>query len=138
MIQLINTVRIIRLEENYTFGTFGSLLINSQLYCTTLEPRDELNASFISSIPEQQYTCKKVISPIFGETFQIMNVPERDKVLFHPGNTVDQTFGCVILGEYPGKLKDERAVLNSGYTFRRFMNIFTKVNEFHLTICKYY
>lgn len=131
-------VRIIRLEDSFDFGTFGCMKINDTLFCVTLEPPDLTNKKYISSIPEQQYTCKKIISSAYGETFQIMNVPGRTQVLFHPGNTKSNTQGCILLGQYWGKLKGDRAVLNSGQTFRTFMHLLDGYDCFKLTIEKKY
>ena len=137
-------VRLIRLEENYTHGTFGVLIINTELFCYTLEPRDEENETNISSIPAQQYLCKPYKSQKYPDTFQICNVPDRFKILFHPGNTIHDTAGCICLGETIGKLRGERAILNSGKTFNLFlsrMKIMLRLcytTQFHLTILEYY
>jgi len=131
-------VELIRLEENDQYGTFGALRIQKRLFCTTLEPGDLENRKNISSIPAQQYTCRRFLSNKFGMTFQIMNVPGRDSILFHPGNFVFETQGCVLLAQHPSKLIvaniEHRAVLNSGLTFKAFMNIMDGYEEFHLTI----
>lgn len=129
---------LIRLEESFEFGTFGILKLNKNVFCCTLEPPDKQNQAFISSIPAQQYQCQKVDSPTFGNTFQILNVPGRSSVLFHAGNIMDHTKGCIILGQYFGKLRGNRAVLNSGTTFKRFMQILQEEQKFHLTIKEVY
>ena len=131
--KLIPTVRLVRLEES-SQGTFGVLTICSQVFCVTLEPSDWLNERNISSIPAQQYQCIKIRSPQFGETFEIVDVPGRSDILFHAGNIIANTEGCVILAQYFGKLYDDRAVRNSGATFKEFMEIMKDVSMFHLTI----
>lgn len=134
-------VELIRLEEDFDYGTFGALKVNKQIYCATLEPADLLNATSVSSIPAQQYMCVRHKSPRFGETFMVSNVPGRSHVLFHPGNTKNDTEGCILLGQYWGKLSGPngaRAVLNSGNTFKEFMNKMSGVNEFHLTVSEVY
>ena len=131
--KLIPTIRLIRLEES-SQGTFGVLIICSQVFCVTLEPSDWLNEQNISSIPAQQYQCIKIRSPQFGETFEIVDVPGKSHVLFHTGSVVKHTKGCIILAQYWGKLESERAVLNSGKTFKKFMEIMRDVNIFNLTI----
>lgn len=131
-------LELIRLEENETFGTFGVLRIQKGVFCVTLEPSDLLNAPNISNIPAQQYSIKRVTSPRFGETFQVMDVPGRTSVLFHAGNIVAHTQGCIILGQYFGKLKEDRAILNSGATFSAFMGIMAGHDVAHLTIKETY
>lgn len=127
-------IEIIRVEENQEHGTFGVLRIQKEVFCVTLEPADRLNATGISSIPAQQYTIRRHQSPRFGETFQVMDVPGREAVLFHAGNVAGHTQGCIILGQYFGKLKEDRAVLNSGATFAFFMAALAGYDEAHLTI----
>lgn len=135
--KLIPTVRLIRLEESQQ-GTFGSLVICSQVFCVTLEPFDWLNEENVSSIPAQQYQCMKIHSPHFGETFEVIDVPNRTNVLFHAGNVIKNTEGCIILGQYWGKLHGDRAVRNSGGTFREFKRIMKDVEMFNLTVKEVY
>jgi len=131
----IPILELIRVEQSYEYGTFGILKIQKQLFCNTLEPSDRLNAPEASCIPVSQYICKRTNSPTLHiETFQVMDVPERSHILFHAGNIVENTKGCIILAQHIGKLKGERAVLNSGNTFRRFMQILKDYNTLHLTI----
>ena len=131
-------LEIVRLEEHESFGTFGVLKINKNVFCVTLEPPDELNKTSKSSIPAQQYMCVKHKSPKFGKTFKVVNVPNRTKILFHPGNFVEHTEGCIILAQYFGKIKGNRGVLNSGNTFSHFMQIMEQVGYFNLTIHEAY
>lgn len=138
MIEILPIVELIRLEENDRYGTFGIIKINKQVFSVCLEPSDELNAPFISSIPAQQYWVKKYHSAKYGDTFRVLNVPGRDSILFHPGNRVIDTSGCIILAQYWGKLCGDRAVLNSGGTFRKFMDIMEPYEKFHLTITTNY
>lgn len=127
-------VRIVRLETNPVHGTFGTLLLDSEAFCVTLEPYSRDNAQDISCIPTGQYLCKRVDSPKYGNTFEITNVEGRSHVLFHPGNRDVNTEGCILLGQYYGKLSGDRAVLNSGNTFDKFIKELSDVNEFKLTV----
>lgn len=135
---MIPITRLIRLEENHQYGTFGVLLINTEVFCVTLEPADWFNQPDISSIPAQQYICRRIITPIHEETFEVMNVPGRLKILFHSGNIITDTLGCIILGQYFDKLKGNKAVLNSGKTFMKFMEEMKGFDSFHLTIKEEY
>jgi len=126
-------VELIRLEEGEQ-GVIGALKIDKEVFCWTLEPSDRLNKSNESCIPIQQYICKRIISPKFGETFTITNVPNRTNILFHKGNTEDDTLGCLLLGQTVGKLRGQRAILNSGRSFDDFMLTMAGEQVFHLTI----
>ena len=138
---LLPVVEIIRLEENYDYGTFGVLKINKTLFCCTLELPDLLNKRSQSSIPAQQYICQRYSSAKYPDTFQVLNVPNRSFVLFHPGNRKKDTRGCVLLGQYFSKLQgnwDDRGVWNSGRTFDNFMLRIKDYEQFHLTITEVY
>ena len=131
-------VELIRLEENFDYGTFGVQRIDKEVFCVTLEPADLLNKQNVSSIPAQQYLCERYSSTKYPNTFQIMNVPDRDKCLFHPGNRIRDTLACILLAQYFGKLYGDRAILNSGNTFRKFMEVMKNEEKFHLTIKEIY
>lgn len=113
-------VDIIRVEEG-SEGTFGVLRLDGFAFCVTLEPPDLDNRANVSNIPPGTYRAVRVKSPRYGETYEITGVPGRSHILFHAGNVVEHTKGCVLLGQYFGKLKGDRAVLNSGVTFAQFL-----------------
>jgi len=131
-------LELIRLEEHETFGTFGVLKINKRPFCVTLEPPDKENQRSVSSIPAQQYLCRRYHSDRYPDTFEVTNIPGRSKVLFHAGNVAEHTQGCIILGQYFGKLREDRAVLNSGRTFNEFMTFMGAAAVLHLTIREVY
>jgi len=127
------TVELVRLEEGID-GTFGVLKVNKYVYCATLEPSDRENQRNVSSIPAQQYQCARIQSVRYGDTFQVMDVPGRSHILFHAGNRVRDTQGCILLGQYFGKLRGDRAILNSGKTYQDFMTAMKGSMGFYLTI----
>lgn len=126
-------LKLVRLEEAID-GTFGALLIDDHVFCVTLEPPDKDNVQDISNIPPGKYICKCVMSRKYGDTFEITDVPGRSHVLFHSGNIVDHTRGCVLLARKWGVLKGNRAILNSGNTFKEFMIKMTGTDECELEI----
>lgn len=130
-------VKLVRLETS-SQGTLGALVIDGRAFCATLEPEDKNNAVNISSIPAGEYVCARTKSPRFGETFEVLDVPGRTHILFHAGNTDADTHGCILLGRYWGKLRGDRAVLNSGKTFKDFLVNMANENEFKLTIKEVY
>ena len=142
---MLPIVEIIRLEENYEHGTFGILRLNKQVFCYTLEENDELNTANISSIPAQQYICElratglnSVVKLGLYKTYEVLNVPDRTGIKFHPGNSDDDTEGCILLGEKIGKLRTDRTILNSGVTYLNFMNCLAGESRFHLTVMEHY
>lgn len=117
---MIERAELIRLEKSGD-GTFGVLRLNGQVFCVTLEPPDKDNVRNQSCIPAGHYQCRRVDSPRFGATYEVLSVPGRTHILLHPGNVADDTKGCVLLGRHFGFLCGGRAVLNSGRTFGEFM-----------------
>ena len=130
-------IKVIRLEESEQ-GTLGAMTIDGEAFCCTLEPSDEDNQRNISCIPRGDYVASRIKSPRFGDTFEVLDVPGRTYILFHAGNTERNTKGCVLLGQYFGKLKGERAVLNSGNTFKAFLKRMKDVDSFYLDITEAY
>jgi hypothetical protein len=110
--------KIIRLEQS-SQGALGSMILDDQLFCSTLEPDDQDKVK--AQIPPGKYSCRRFHGTKWPDTYEIL-VPGHSAVLFHAGNTEADSMMCVLLGQYPGKLRDQRAVLNSGATFKAFMD----------------
>ena len=123
---------IVRVEEGFS-GTFGVFLWEGEAFCITLEPPDLDNRVNVSNIPPGKYLCQRYHSQKY-DTFEIAEVPNRTNILFHAGNTKEDTSGCVLLGEYFDKLRGNRAVLNSGKTFRKWKSLLGNNRTFWLTI----
>jgi len=129
-------ISIIRVEQTDN-GTFGVLLLKGMCFCVTLELPWYDNENNISCIPDGEYICSKHDSPTRGEVWQIENVPNRKYIYFHAGNTLMDTLGCIVLGQYFDKLRGNRAVLNSGKTYNKFMAITKQEDILELTIATY-
>jgi len=100
-----------------------------------MELPDKQNQSNISCIPEGMYTCKKILSPHFGETFEVCNVPNRKHILFHTGNIAKyDSNGCILVGRSIGKMNGDPAIFTSRVTFREFMEQHKDIDEFTLFI----
>lgn len=130
---LLPHVEIVRLEDAFPVGTFGSMLISSVYFCMTLEPPEFGNKKNVACIPPGQYECEKVVSQKFGTTYEICNIPGRDLVRFHSGFKVMDTRGCVILGRWIDRKND--AIMDSKATFTKFLNTVENPHDkFRLTI----
>jgi hypothetical protein len=123
----METVKIVRLEQT-SQGALGSMILFGHLFCTTLEPDNNDSDRF--QIPEGTYFCKRFSGVKYKNTFEII-VPGHTALLFHAGNIEAHTEGCILMGQYPGKLVNDRAVLNSGNTFKKFMAILQGVDSFY-------
>ena len=127
-------IRLIRVRGDKEHGTFGVLKINEDFMCVCMEPPDKENKSNVSNIPTGQYICEKFHSPTFGPTWIVKDVTDRSYILFHAGNTVVNTAGCILVAEHFGKLGDNHAVLNSGKTFKKFLEYMDFYELGHLTV----
>ena len=149
---------LIRLSS-YEDGTFGVLLesrwivtkieneikINKFInipFAVTLEPEWKNNRADISCIPAGEYVCKRIVSPKFGETFEVTNVPGRENILFHWGNYSLDTHGCIVVAEKFGALGGKTVVQESksvvGEGFNEFMARLLGIKEFTLKIKECY
>lgn len=116
-------------------GTFGVLFdYDNSPICLTLEREWRNNEKNISCIPRGKYVCKRVESPKFGDTFEVLDVPGRSHILFHKGNIEDDSHGCVVTGLKPGRYKGKVAVKFSKKAFGNFMNLLNPDDWFELEI----
>ena len=120
--------------SNTVHGTFGVLLDGAIPFAVTLEPPWLDNKPEKSCIPIGLYECERVLSPKFGNTFEIIEVEGRTNILFHKGNVEENTFGCVLLGEMFETLNGKTAILKSGKGYGEFMERLTGEDRFALNI----
>ena len=127
--------------------TMGVLLSNGRPFAVTLERPWLHNRKGESCIPEGTYQCLRCSnspdyghqdSPKFGDTFQVMEVPNRSHILFHKGNINDDSHGCILIGEQYGLLSGHDAVLSSSVGFGEFLAILQHDDEFTLRITNHY
>jgi hypothetical protein len=135
-------------SEDGVFGLmtlFGEADESLGTWCVAEEDwRD--NAPKISCIPAGSYVCQRVVSPKFGDVFQVMEVPGRSHILIHSGNTEEDVEGCIMLGvefglldradeDMPGHpVRRKRAVLRSKAALKWFMSLLTHTAQFDLII----
>lgn len=142
--------RIAKMEKY----TIGKLYINGEYFSDTLEDTDRGLVSSMSSnqiakvkiygktaIPTGTYTVDmNTVSPRFknrswaqpygGKVPRLQDVPGYDGVLIHPGNTADDTSGCILVGK--NKVKGQ--VIESQNTFHSLMNILKGDKDITITI----
>ncbi len=135
------TAHIIRFEKSDE-GTFGTMLLNRKVFCATLELPWIDNKQNISCIQSGEYVCKRMSSPlikritngIWETGFVLQGVPGRTEVMIHSGTFVSNTHGCILVAQYWGKLRGDRAILNTGETFNEFMTVTRNINQFTLYV----
>lgn len=132
-----------RISSGYS-GTYSVFLHWKEAFALTVEPPWKDNEVNISCIPPGEYLCKRIVSPRFGPTFQIVDVPGRTEIVFHTGNfgyfplfskrVKSSTKGCVVVGEEFGRLWGFPALLSSKKGFREFLKRTKHLDEFYLKI----
>ncbi len=131
--------------ERSADGTFGHLVLPSGRVLFTCEEEWHDNANGISCIPVGAYICMRTTYIKHGfPTFEVTKVPGRSRILFHPGNTEEDTMGCILLGmrldklvvadEDTHKRQAKQAVISSQVAFRRFMGELDGINSFELHV----
>lgn len=116
-------------QEGYTTGILHQ---EEKLLCYTLEPtwrdlKSEKKVMGQTAIPEGKYRIRMSPSQKFHRMMPyLMDVPNFTGVMIHPGNKVEDTKGCILVGERdkPNTLKDSRK------TFERLYNtLFEQTDE---------
>ena len=83
-------------------STIGNLYLNGEWLCDTLENPYLDNQRNISCIPEGEYTVRLRLARESGSKdylhLLVKDVPNRDLILFHIGNTAKDTRGCILVG----------------------------------------
>lgn len=115
-------------------AVIGVLRNATRTLAITLERPWHDNLPDISCIPAGLYTCKRVKSPKFGNTFEVMNVFGRVDILFHKGNTVEDTQGCILLGKTLDMSGITPGIAMSKVAFDEFIDMLQAVGEFDLLI----
>jgi len=115
-------------------GTFGVLRVGAVPFVLTLERPWLDNQRGVSCIPAGRYRCTRVRSPKFGITFEVQGVPERTHILFHRGNTIDDTEGCILIGEEFSGTWEQPMVVSSARGYREFMTLMDGVQAFELQV----
>lgn len=142
--------RIAKMEKY----TIGKLYIDGKYFSDTLEDTDRNLTNTMSkdeivkvkvygktAIPTGTYVVDmNTVSPKFGKRSwaqpyegkvpRLQDVPGYEGVLIHPGNTADDTSGCILVGK--NKVKGQ--VVESQNTFHSLMNILKGDNDITITI----
>ena len=125
-------IRINRIARKERY-TIGNMYVDDTYFCDTLEDADrglvdtmeideilENKLKGITAIPTGKYDVILTFSPRFKRILPLLlNVKGFEGIRIHPGNTAEDTEGCLLVGEN----KEKGKVLNSRATFERLMAI---------------
>lgn len=102
--------------------------------CFALELPNRNNEVANSCIPLGSYECILHNSPKFGIVFKVLNVVNRSEILFHKGNTINDTKGCILLGSACvfDNVRLLASLTNSKIAFDKLMSL--GVKKFNLKI----
>ena len=83
-------------------STIGELFLNGEKRCDTLENPYINNERNISCIPEGEYKVRLRVARDSATRdylhLLVKDVPNRDYILFHRGNSAKDTRGCILVG----------------------------------------
>ena len=133
----MKTLRLIRVTE-HAGATFGVLCIDEAPEFLTVEDAWRSNETKVSCIPVGRYKIIRHKSPRFGNVYKVLDVPEREHILIHAGNTHRDTEGCILLGMQYGKIGSDSAILASRSAFLQFMKLMENTSEAQLLIIDAY
>lgn len=128
----LDAVALILTLERWQHGltsTLGSLFVDDKFLCFTLEdvvrevpelPVEEWKIKDQTAIPKGTYPVKLTFSNRFQKDMpQIVGVPGFTGIRIHPGNTDQDTSGCILVGEE----FQEESVLKSRAAYDALMAI---------------
>ncbi len=91
-------MRVTLTRHSYHPAATLGMLRAGDLSLHTIERPWRRNERRVSCIPEGTYPLRPYNSPKFQNCFQVCDVPGRDYILIHAGNTADDVEGCIAVG----------------------------------------
>lgn len=118
------SVKLIIDRKFYPDCTTGRVFLGN-FHCHSLELPWQNNINDISCIPNGIYHCRKIVSPLHGECFEVSDVPFRTLVRGHTGNYTKSTLGCILFGDSIKDFNNDGIldVTNSRKTFDKLMSL---------------
>ena len=125
---ILSKINLLIIRDTFTDkSTIGTLYINGERFCDTLENPYLNNQRNISCIPEGSYKVRLRL-PRESATrdylhLLVQDVPNRDWILFHRGNYPSQTQGCILVGN--GRKQDivENSRLAMDLVIKEILNL---------------
>ena len=96
-------INLLIIRDTFTEeSTIGELFLNGERMCDTLENPYINNERNISCIPEGEYKVRLRLARESATRdylhLLVQDVPNRDYILFHRGNSAKDTSGCILVG----------------------------------------
>lgn len=115
-------------------GTAGRLVIGETVLWTIERPWLS-NRPMMSCIPQGHYQCERYSSARFKNTFEIVGVPERSKILFHVANFPHEVQGCIGVGM--SMMGERIAVAQSAAAMDKFRELTSGATHLELVISQF-
>lgn len=109
---MTETITLLRLRSSDE-GTFGVLKRNGRRIAVTCELPWRDNQPRKSCIPKGVYQVEPWSSDKYPNAWHLENVPGREAILIHNGNTIKDIQGCILVGTDFGFVAGLPAVINS-------------------------
>lgn len=99
-------------EEKQTIGKLYLLDLNENVIDSwdSLELPWKNNQRRVSCIPNGSYKAKKHISPRFGSSLWLQDVPNRSEILIHRGNFYTDILGCILIGKDLADINKDKVI----------------------------
>jgi hypothetical protein len=89
-------MKLVLTRTYFPEGTNGKLEYQGKLICKTIELPWKLNDSLVSCVPEGKYFIRKRYSAKHKWHLELVEVPNRKFILFHPANNaLRELQGCI-------------------------------------------
>ena len=99
----LSSINLLIIRDTFTENsTIGELFLNGERMADTLELPYKDNQRSISCIPEGEYKVRLRLARESATRdylhLLVQDVPNRDWILFHRGNSAKDTSGCILVG----------------------------------------
>ena len=124
----VKGVNLLIIRNTFTdVSTIGNLYLDGEWLCDTLELPYLDNQRSISCIPEGQYkvrlrTARESATRDYLHLL-VQDVPNRDYILFHIGNSAKDTRGCVLVGIGTEQDFVKNSTLAMGLLMKEILNL---------------
>lgn len=124
------------------WGTLGRLELPGGAAFVTLEQPWRNNAKGESCIPAGVYPMEMRQSPMvyrtsakqFARGWEIRGVPNRSLIMVHPGNWMDDSNGCILVGRQFDVIKGKPGITSSRAAFTDMMGRLSMRDDWRIEI----
>ena len=122
------TINLLIIRDTFTENsTIGELFLNGERMCDTLENPYINNERNISCIPEGEYKVRLRLARESATRdylhLLVQDVPNRDWILFHRGNSAKDTSGCILVGLGTQQDFVQNSVLGMDLLMKEILNL---------------